>query len=1401
MKNMERTEKTLRRFKWKHPDIDRLPLQFSIADSVLKEFVQSHGPSAVLTELVQNEYDAQGTKLEMLFGDHSVIVTGNGKPVNNAGWGRLSVMLGTGTVAGSDRTIEAKVNSIGSKNFGLRSLFIYGDQIYIRSGGRQTVLDRLRGALPKPLPERSSRRRSGIHIEVPYRTATKGDMEAFDVEKEAQAFNRFSKDVTPMLIKLANPGYSKSLQELVVSSRRCHRRIIWQQSVVTIPSFNRRVKALHRTITMKDTQRTEQSSKHVQKLEEVEFEMSLRIPERFQQQNIPEYFRVSGGRIRLALSIRIKQGKIDLSEPGFFYYPLGLIHAYTGKGISVNTPFQLDNDRTRIIDPENSPWNEWLLEKAADLTIELLLSDWFDRFGSQIYLALDETSRPAITYYLDLLNSKLETESCWPTRARKRERIQFACAKNIVIPIDEKLGGFLSANRYLDERLDDTAEIISMIRRYGAKQFTVNSLVRLRCFGQDYGSMITELNSEEADYYYTDFPDAVRDEGLQTRFAVALDSQARRLSQENRGDLRNSASTLAADGSLKAPSSPLWVVEPSLAQVCPVPKAQRLHPSLVTSKAITGLCRRFDSSDWVRRTAERIQANQATEEEQEALYRYILSVHGHLGRKTQALLRRLPVLRDHRGERVAPCQITARKFAVAKRLEAALHFPNRDYVGDIELARAFRFKHQIERKDIVEYAWLVKNRPELAEDFEETLQRLSALLTRPLARQLSQVPFLRDSMGGVSAPIELYIRNRLNHICLGDEAPFVQGKRVGLYKQLECKEKPKADDIVRYLRELTDKPEQPEVMYATLASALRIEGLPPDYYSKELIIWNGSSYSSPENTLLGSRYRRIFLDAVPCISVTSKQLREIFYSLGVCSQPQEGHWKQLLVWFGQRYQDSDSPVPENERRILRKTYRELGGIPEGLPTDSKYLLDRQGKLHDMSDVYDGRFLIDDNPQMAQAVVGQGIPLSFADTSEQGTLGFFRAAGVKSLTGVQQRQRINIGELTDPPVWCNPSLILKHIHSSEFASALTALKEYELKGSIGSTPIGTSGLYTRLNKIQQISFAREIKGVYKIDNYSIYTSENFAVGEDSIIMLRVRSNSELFGLLSQIIATMLIDSVTFQRIFSDAIYRLLTCRSIREMKNYLNNRGIPWQPSSRALEDWEEGQEGESEYDLGEDEIGNVLADLLKQSVAKGKGAGTPKYSPKEPEGEKPTTSAPKPVSLPPLESIEVNMLEPSDTWTPSVPKGGGGGGPSSWTPPGPSDEEWQRAVGRRGEEIVYQQELNRVRKMEYPESRVIWVADQDPDADFDIQSVDDDGEDIWIEVKSTTGREGRFRWPKAEFEKAIAKRNRYILWRVYEADTLKPCVKPFRDPVGILLRKGMRLDIDTFNAMVEPMQA
>ena len=72
-----------------------------MAVALWEEFVLSHNTSDVLRELVQNEFDAKGTKIEIQFGEDSLRILGNGRPIDSAGWKRLSVVLGSGRRSGS----------------------------------------------------------------------------------------------------------------------------------------------------------------------------------------------------------------------------------------------------------------------------------------------------------------------------------------------------------------------------------------------------------------------------------------------------------------------------------------------------------------------------------------------------------------------------------------------------------------------------------------------------------------------------------------------------------------------------------------------------------------------------------------------------------------------------------------------------------------------------------------------------------------------------------------------------------------------------------------------------------------------------------------------------------------------------------------------------------------------------------------------------------------------------------------------------------------------------------------------------------------------------------------------------------------------------------------------------
>ena len=308
---------------WQKPDIAGLDLQFRITRSVLDEFVEGHDASDVLRELAQNEFDAQGTRMEILFGADSLRVRGNGVPVDAAGWKRLSVMFGQGQVAGSDQIIRPKINGIGSKNFGLKSLFTFGPRIFIRSAGLQSVLDYREGTPSKPVPEPDSKRKRGVEIHVEYRTVAEGNLVPFGLEEEKIAFEQFAQRLIPTLIKLVVPDSSKQLKRLVVDSERLDRRIAWTQSAKSIGCSTRYVTAIERTLKVVRSQ-LDNSNSSQQTTKEIEFQKSFEVPKDFRNGTFPSYFRASSrSRVKIGVSVRMKGSQIDLSHQGHLFYPIG----------------------------------------------------------------------------------------------------------------------------------------------------------------------------------------------------------------------------------------------------------------------------------------------------------------------------------------------------------------------------------------------------------------------------------------------------------------------------------------------------------------------------------------------------------------------------------------------------------------------------------------------------------------------------------------------------------------------------------------------------------------------------------------------------------------------------------------------------------------------------------------------------------------------------------------------------------------------------------------------------------------------------------------------------------------------------------------------------------------------
>jgi len=176
--------------------------------------------------------------------------------------------------------------------------------------------------------------------------------------------------------------------------------------------------------------------------------------------------------------------------------------------------------------------------------------------------------------------------------------------------------------------------------------------------------------------------------------------------------------------------------------------------------------------------------------------------------------------------------------------------------------------------------------------------------------------------------------------------------------------------------------------------------------------------------------------------------------------------------------------------------------------------------------------------------------------------------------------------------------------------------------------------------------------------------------------------------------------------------------------------------------------------------------------------------------------------LPPLDDVHVDIASRTGDGPKPRPMSGYGGGwrTTSWTPPSTLDVERDRTVGERGEALAYRLEIERIRAIghERPEDVVVWTSRTDAGADHDIRSIAEDGKPLWIEVKSTTGDDGRFEWSRQEFEKALRERDHYELWRIYEAHTETPTVKKFPDPAALLAKSELILELSSLRAFVEP---
>ena len=143
----------------------------------------------------------------------------------------------------------------------------------------------------------------------------------------------------------------------------------------------------------------------------------------------------------------------------------------------------MNMDRSDLV--PNHAFNQWLQERAADFTIELLRGDWFERFGADAYRAVcrggprSRDERLVLEGYAKAVERMLREDECWPSRSasgKGKEPVRFARANELNFASETSLDDFLDDSRYLHATLCNSQETKELAKEYGVK-----ALLKLSC--------------------------------------------------------------------------------------------------------------------------------------------------------------------------------------------------------------------------------------------------------------------------------------------------------------------------------------------------------------------------------------------------------------------------------------------------------------------------------------------------------------------------------------------------------------------------------------------------------------------------------------------------------------------------------------------------------------------------------------------------------------------------------------------------------------------------------------------------------------------------------------------------------------------------------------------------------
>ena len=227
---------------------------------------------------------------------------------------------------------------------------------------------------------------------MPYRTHEDKDLKIFDINEEKRLYEIIKERLPMIMIKLPTDLNNKILERVEIVFERLEVKLTCSLKIEkNLNVRSKRLKSFIRTLNISSLPINNSENNNIKpfrkRYREVECFKTI-LDGEYLDQDIPNYYCVSKkGKdkryIRIGFSFEIdNKNNIKFNRPGRLFYPIGIQNEFSGNFINISAPFILDSTRTAI---SNSKFNEWLIENAAIMLIDLLRTELIHTFGPKAY--------------------------------------------------------------------------------------------------------------------------------------------------------------------------------------------------------------------------------------------------------------------------------------------------------------------------------------------------------------------------------------------------------------------------------------------------------------------------------------------------------------------------------------------------------------------------------------------------------------------------------------------------------------------------------------------------------------------------------------------------------------------------------------------------------------------------------------------------------------------------------------------------------------------------------------------------------------------------------------------------------------------------------------------------------